>query len=506
VVRLQALVARNTAWNLVGALLPIPVALVCIPLLVSGLGVERFGVLALAWMLLGYFGMFDFGLAQSTTRFVSSAVAGGVPEKVRALGFASILLHSALGLIGGAVFALLAPWLAASVFNLPTALVGETRTALYWLAASVPAMVITAALRGMLEGLQRFDVVNLVRIPASMVNYAGPAIALYFGTGLPLVVAVIVVARFAVLAAYALACLRALPQSEGGGLAKGELVALASYGGWLTASNLVNPLIIAADRFIIAATVSVAAVAFYVTPYEVITKIWILSASLLAALFPVFSGMAASDRGSIRAACRSAELYLLAVASPVVILVLGSADLLLEWWLGGEFREQSTAVAQLLALGILVNVVAQVPLTALNAMGRADVTTRIALFELPVYVLAIWYGAARYGINGVAAIWAARAVLDALALFLAAHLILPKSSQGSTARRLGLGGALVLAGFLLGAVSIAYALPDRAPARFATLAILLVVLVAWEWRMLLGHDDRKNFKDLCSRLLTDQAR
>ena len=72
----------------------------------------------------------------------------------------------------------------------------------------------------------------------------------------------------------------------------------------IIASNLINPLIISADRFVIAATVSVAAVTFYVTPYEVITKGWILSASLLGALFPVFSTLAHSEPGSIRGACR----------------------------------------------------------------------------------------------------------------------------------------------------------------------------------------------------------
>jgi O-antigen/teichoic acid export membrane protein len=501
-----ALIARNTSWNLLGAVLPIPVALVCIPLLVRELGVERFGVLGVAWTLLGYFGMFDFGLAQSTTRFVSRAVADGRTAKVAALAAGSVLLHGVLGLVGGAVFFLLAPWLASSVFNVPPALIGETRTALYWLAASVPAMVVTAAMRGMLEGLQRFDVVNLIRIPASMVNYAGPAVALYFGTGLPLVVAVIVVARFAVLAAYAAACLRALPQPRGGALAKGELVALASYGGWLTASNFVNPLIIAADRVIIAAAISAAAVAFYVTPYEVITKTWILSASLLAALFPVFSGMAASEPGAIRAACRSAELYLLALATPVVALVLGSADLLLEWWLGVEFREQSTAVAQLLALGILVNVVAQVPLTALNATGRADVTTMIALVELPIYVLAIWFAAVRYGINGVAAVWAARACLDALALFLAAHVVLPADARADAPGRVGLGGGLLLCSFLAAAWFSAYGFGDSVAMRFAMLAIVLAVLVVWEWRVLLVDHERRRLTELCSRLITNQAR
>jgi O-antigen/teichoic acid export membrane protein len=59
-VRRSAL-AANTAWNLLGALLPIPVIVLCLPPLIAALGVERFGVLGLAWMVLGYFGMFDFG-------------------------------------------------------------------------------------------------------------------------------------------------------------------------------------------------------------------------------------------------------------------------------------------------------------------------------------------------------------------------------------------------------------------------------------------------------------
>ena len=503
----QALVARNTAWNLLGALLPIPVALVCIPLLVGALGVERFGVLGVAWMLLGYFGMFDFGLAQSTTRFVSTGIAAGASAKIRALALGSVLLHGGLGITGAVIFALLVPWLAAGVFTLPAGLVGETRSALYWLAASVPAIVVTAALRGVLEGLQRFDVVNLIRIPASVVNYAGPAIALHFGTGLPLVVGVIVVARFAVLVAYVLVCLRLVPPgAQDYRLGSAELIDLASYGGWLTASNLVNPLIIAADRFIIAASVSVAAVAFYVTPYEIITKAWIISASLLGAMFPLFSALAASEPGSIRGACRSAQLYLLVVATPMIMLVLGSADLLLDWWLGEEFRANSTTVAQLLALGILVNIVAQVPLTALNAVGRADVTARIAALELPLYALAIWYAAARYGIDGVAAVWAARAGVDALALFLAAHVVLPKGMRAEATGRIGAGTVLLLCGFLAAAWLAGRTFEDSNSGRLVMLAALLAALIAWEWRVLLSRDDRKNFTELCSRLLTNQAR
>lgn len=497
-----AAVARNAGWNLLGALLPIPVAVFCIPVLVGHLGVERFGVLGIAWMVLGYFGMFDFGLAQSTTRFLSASIARGELGRLRALAVRSLLLHVVLGLTGAVVFSLLVPLLAERIFRLPPSLAGESRTALYWLAASVPAIVATAALRGVLEGLQRFDVVNLIRIPASILNYAGPLIALYFGTALPLVVSVIVLGRYLFLAVYGYAALRALPSAAGSETGTGpRLIALALYGGWLTASNLLTPLIIATDRFVIAATVSVSAVAFYVTPYEVITKGWIFSASLMGALFPVFSGRAESAPGSIRSLCRSAERFLLALAAPPIVLVLGCADLLLQWWLGPEFRANSTAVAQLLALGLLVNIVAQVPLTAINAIGRADVSAKIAAAELPVYVAATILAAGRFGIVGVAAVWALRAVVDAVALFAAARSVLP---AGESSSALGATASTVLGAFLGIAWLLGQALPAAVGLRLALLAALVAALLFWQWHALLARADRELFGSLCRRLLTSR--
>lgn len=489
--------ARNTGWNLLGATLPLPVALLCIPLLVSALGVDRFGVLGLAWMVMGYFGLFDFGLGQSTTKLVAE---GADPQGLRQLMRNSLLLHALLGLGGGAVFAALAPWLATRAFAVPPELVGETTHALYWLAASVPAIVISAALRGMLEGLHRFDLANLIRIPAGIVNFAGPVVALQFAEGLPVVVAVIAIARFVVLLAYAAACRGLLPPATGHSRIEGAMLRrLATYGGWLTVSNFINPLIIITDRFAIAAVVSVGAVAYYVTPYEIITKTWIISASLLGALFPVLSAMAANNPGALRGTCRQAETILLCLAAPVVAVFLSCSDLLLELWLGAGFREQSTPVAQWLALGILVNVVAQVPLTALNATGRADLSAKIAALEFPFYVAAIWYGAQAFGIQGVAAVWAARTVLDALLLFSAAHAVLPPPTTRETTR-LGIGKLLLLCAFLLAFWMAGALLPQQALLRVALVGMLLAAFLLWEWHCLLRDEDRQSVLALYGRL------
>src|ERR1700721_1057348 len=69
------LLARNTVWNLVGQIAPMAVGLFAIPRLISSLGTDRFGVLTIAWMVVGYFSFFDLGLGRAMTNLLSSSLA-----------------------------------------------------------------------------------------------------------------------------------------------------------------------------------------------------------------------------------------------------------------------------------------------------------------------------------------------------------------------------------------------------------------------------------------------
>jgi O-antigen/teichoic acid export membrane protein len=76
------LLAKNSLWNLVGWGAPLLVALAVIPLLIKGLGIERFGALTLIWMGIGYFSLFDIGLGRALTKLVGKNSALNVPKRL----------------------------------------------------------------------------------------------------------------------------------------------------------------------------------------------------------------------------------------------------------------------------------------------------------------------------------------------------------------------------------------------------------------------------------------
>ena len=86
------LLAKNTLLALIANGAPLLVALFTIPLLISGMGTERFGILTLAWVVIGYFGIFDLGIGRAITLMVARKLGAGEREAIPALVWTGLAL------------------------------------------------------------------------------------------------------------------------------------------------------------------------------------------------------------------------------------------------------------------------------------------------------------------------------------------------------------------------------------------------------------------------------
>jgi O-antigen/teichoic acid export membrane protein len=423
--------ARNTLLNTGAQLVPMVAAFVAIPILIRSLGADRFGVLTLAWAVIGYFSLFDLGLSRALTHAVASRL--GLDDTARDLAdvvWTSMALMFGLGVVGGVVLAALAAWVVGHGLNVPAHLVGESRETLYLLALSMPLIVTTAGFRGLLEGHQHFGASVALRVPLGVFSFVGPLLVLPFSRQLPPIVALLVVGRLLTWIAHLVVCLRRYPYlRERLALRVSAAVPLLRLGGWMTATNIISPLMSYLDRFVVGAILPMAAVAHYVTPYELVSKLSLFPQSLMGVFFPAFASTFASDHERMTALFGRSLRALLLFMFPLALILVLFAREGLTLWVGAAFAAASAPVLRWLAVGIFINSLAHAPFNMLQGIGRPDITGKLHLIELPFYLGALYLFAHAFGIVGVAMAWVLRITVDSIALLAVTTLRVPSVSE-----------------------------------------------------------------------------
>jgi len=406
--------------NLLGNVVPMVFAILTIPLVIGTIGNEKFAVLTIAWLFLGYFSILDLGIGRATTKFVIEYHHKGLVNEVVELIYTSVLLLFFFGVMVGAALYFMTPYICDNFLNIPSYLKKETRESLRLIAGAIPFVIGVAGVRGVLEAHHQFRLLNIIKIPSSVLNYLIPAITGLLVNSLTLIVFFLALTRVILFIVYSYYCFKPLQHSGAFRKFNRSIInKLVSYGGWLTISNLIGPIMIYFDRFIIGSVLTLTMLSYYTTPYEVITKLLVVAGSATGVLFPVFAKFFLHDK------LKLTEIYSLALKGivfimlPVCLFFSFFSHEILSIWLGDLFAENSSMVLQLLCLGILFNSIASIPYTSLQALNRPDIPAKIHLIELPFYLAALTFFASRFGIQGVAFTWMIRNFIDAILFLLA---------------------------------------------------------------------------------------
>jgi O-antigen/teichoic acid export membrane protein len=496
-------ITTNAIWNFGGHVSQSLVALVCLPFLIEFFGLARVGLLSLIWVVVGYFSILDVGLGQSLTNAVARAIADGDRNRVARLYRAATRMQLGLGLTGGLLMALFARPLVVNVLSVPTELKTEALTSVYICALAFPFVLLTSSAIAMLQAAQRFDAINLVQGPLGIGQFVLPLVCVIWSRNLAVVVAVLVLSRVIALIVLIIRVrnLVSIGSSEGGS-PPGELRALISFGGWVTISNIVSPLMVYADRFLIGSLRGLSSVAYYSVPSDATLRLLIVSRSMLSAMFPVMS--ATRDKELLRElVLRSVRYILLLVGIPSLIAFFAARELL-NVWIGPSFAAESAVVLQILLPGIVANSIAGVPYTVIQATGRADLTAKLHVVEFFPYVLIAFFAIRAWGIQGAAFAWSLRTIADAAVLFYLARGCIAISRAHFVKHRIPqLLGILTL----VGAASFAFHLfVGPVSSQWIASFCLTVIMIGLGWGLFLTQAERERLLSTVRQRLIRPAR
>ena len=402
-------IRRNTFYNLIGSILPLLVSLITIPIYIGLIGEERYGVLAIVWLLLGYFGIFDLGLGRATAQKISALRDAPAQERAQ-LFWTALSMNMGLGLVGGILIWPLAVYFFQSLFKVEAFLQAEIQHAVPWLILAVPMAIVSGTLSGALQGRERFFELNLISILGTVLFQLLPlGVAKFYSADLTILLPTVIFTRLLTMLALFERCKRHIIFNYRPGFSKAQARRLLHFGGWVTVTSFVSPMMVILDRFIIGAIMGAKAVTYYTVPFQLAERTRMIPGALTSALFPRFSSVTLEEEKLL--AGESMQI-LVVIMTPIILGCILFIEPFLTWWVGLEFAVESTLIGQIMLVGFWVNGLASIPYAQLQARGKPALVAKCHLFELIPYLLLLYFGLQQLGLSGAAIAFSLRGFVD----------------------------------------------------------------------------------------------
>lgn len=414
-------VFKNTVINFTGLVAPLIVGLYTIPQILLFLGQERFSLLTILWMVVGYFTLFDLGLGRAVTKIVADKIGQKLNDDIPIIFWTANLIMFLLGILGSIFLISFGSSLIENFFNVSSELQPELKSVIVFLAISLPIIILTSGFKAVIEAHQNFVFLNVIQIFLGLFTYLCP---LFLSTpDLADVVGLLFLGRVVQLLALIFFTFKIFPSLLRVPVLqiklnfKKESLALFRIGGWLTISNIVGPIMVYFDRFFLGAMVPMVTVAYYTTPFEMVSRLNLLPSALVRVLFPAFATAQFENQVQMK------RLFFRSLIGVSICLFIPCALIFIfaKWgltlWLGESFAHNSSLILQILTVGVFLNCLALIPYTLLQSLNQARLTALIHLFELPFYLGSLYFFISHFGIIGAAITWTLRVLIDTALMF-----------------------------------------------------------------------------------------
>jgi O-antigen/teichoic acid export membrane protein len=347
---------KNVTSSWAGLALNIAVGFFLSPFILHHLRDDAFGLWILIFSLTGYYGIFDFGIRSSLIRYVSKFQATGEKDELARLINTSLFSYTCLGAI------LMVPTVLGSLyvdrlFHIPLVFLHDARILFFMVGSSLALGFPLGISGGILEGLQRFYLLNWTNMVSLVVRAALIVLALRHGLGL-LTVALITVslplltsAIRAVLAQQILAIPYGWKYVD-----RNSLRQVANYGSITFMIIVATRLRFKTDAVIIGSFISAAAI----THFSIGARLVDYAGEVVSSLAQIFTPMssqfhATGDYSRLRMIFIAGNRACAFVMFPICVSLIVMGKSVIEAWMGRQYISSYTVMLVLLIPSTLYN-------------------------------------------------------------------------------------------------------------------------------------------------------
>ena len=346
-------IIKNTLFNSAGFLWSYLLSFALTPYIIHRIGIERFGIWAIANTAINFFVFFDLGIGSSFVKYIAEYNTKKDYKMINQV-INTGLAFSLLFCLGICVIFLVLKNFITGLLKFSPELYGDVLFTFFGVLIVFITNYAFTVFKSTLYGLQRIDITNKIFIIVSIPGTIGLILFLSHGYGLRGYVYNSILVALVTVISYAICAYRILPQMiihpKFFSLAMfkrlwkfGFKVQIAGF------SEFINRQL---DKVLLGYFLNVRMVAFYELGSKMALTAGSLPSVLLQAIEPASSEMdTEKDTKALNQLYTRGTKYLVFLTFPLSILVITNASPIMHFWMSGPGYEKSALAIQILTIG-----------------------------------------------------------------------------------------------------------------------------------------------------------
>ncbi len=391
-------IVRNLSANYIGVAGQILVAFILTPFVIKTLGDEMYGIWTIIAALGAYLTLFDVGMVSAITKYISHG------DKLHEKGHVTKVISCAAVIATPiALFLfLVSPFTGQALMQIMN--INEAHYKIIVIATmlttiEVGIFVFAGLFRGVILGLQRNDIENLIQLSALALRAVGIYLVLSQGFGIVGMASVMLTCMLIASLASFVFSRKLLPDSKLSTAAvdREGVSMVRSFSGASFLSMVAGQLIFYSDSFIVGHFLGATAVTFYAIAWTLKEYTNQLMVATHRVFIPVFSNLSTGDRSELLKHFFRSKRYMFVISNLLCVGLFVLGDRFLAVWLDEKYAITSGAILMVLFVAQIIRGPQLISYALLQGIGKHKLYARLelvfAVLNLIVSIILVqWLG------------------------------------------------------------------------------------------------------------------